>query len=212
MLTLLYWWVVEPMAVVAVVAVLSRFVSSTQAKTLPWPTSVGLGALIGLPLWYILPAWDTTIGQERFSALCSSDAGLVVHRTIELPKEQFGQSGLPLFFQPIAKTRSPGSTEDLFGEDYRYRTVTEHVWSAGPVSHAWIQRRRQELTSRQGELLAVLTDYYFQRGGPPSFAHRNLEHCRIADTRASEHSASALARAVFRLGSSSEKSRMRGSA
>lgn len=208
MLRLLYWWVVEPIAVVAVLALACRLISSLQPSKLSWLASIGLGALVGLPLWLVLPAWDTTLGKKRFSDLCSNEAGLVVHHTVALPKEKFERSGLPTFFEPVSRTRASGSTQDLFGRDYRYRVLTEHVWDAGPISLAWIERRRQELLSRQsGDLLAARTDFYFQRGGPPSFIHRNLEHCGLIDTRSGEHSASALARAVFRPQSDSDGSK-----
>jgi hypothetical protein len=198
MLRLLYWWIVEPIAVIAVVAIACRLASSFQVNRSSWLASLGLGAAIGLPLWFILPAWDTVIGEKQFNELCRAEAGLLVYRTVVLPKEKFGPTGLPIFFEPVAKTRVSGSTEDLFGPDYRYSSSDEHVWNAGPLSHAWIERRRQELSSREkGDLLAVRTDFYFQRGGPPSLADRNLEHCRLADTPTGAHSASALARAVF---------------
>lgn len=199
MFRLLYWFVVEPLAVVGLLALGCWLLSAWRDTKLSWATCFGVGTLLGIPLWFLLPAWDTELGRARFSDLCTSEAGVTVHRVINVPSVRPDDPSLPDFFDPLSKSRASTNLEDLFGKSYRFTYSEDVVWNGGPVSHAAISRHQQHLYLREtGELLGERTTFYFTRGGPPWPAHSGRERCGPGFVVPENHIGETLARAVFR--------------
>jgi len=199
MLRVFYWFLIEPLAIVTILTIACHFASVWRGATLSWGKCLGVGALIGIPLWLVLPAWDTQIGKARFAELCAMEAGVKVHIVVEVPKDQFTNAGLPSFFDPLSKNRRPSRLEDLFGKDYRFTYTEDVMWRAGPVSHALVTRHLQRLYSRtNGALLGERTTFYFTPGGPPWLAHTRRERCEPRLVAPENHIGEALARVVFR--------------
>lgn len=160
---LIYWWFVEPVAVIAATYVLiwlgSRLVKQRTAAI--WFVPAGL--LVGLVVWHFVPEWDTLEGRKTFNELCTSEAGVKVLRPVILSKEQFGTDGLPVFY----RSRSEMKPESRFGESYRYRFQQDWVW-VPEYSDARILRKIESLYEvGSNELLGQRITIHFRPGGPP---------------------------------------------
>jgi hypothetical protein len=111
-----------------------------------------------------LMAGCATAGKMELDAeidrRCAVDGGIKVYETVQLPPEQFEQSGDPIFFRP-----SKG--EDGLGPDYVYKSETTWLNPGGEqvVPRAW-RTHDQVFRRADGKLLGESV-YYGRYGGYP---------------------------------------------
>jgi hypothetical protein len=163
LLTLIYWWFIEPATVIGLTYLLVAYASRWMKRKLSFDAKVGWAFLVGFPLWVMLPAWDTVVGKKKFEELCASDSGVKVFRPVILPKEQIGPDGLPVFYEPFSKK----GLNKVFGEKYRRERREDWVWTPA-FSDARVRRDIESLYDTETkELLGQRVMIHFRSGGVP---------------------------------------------
>jgi hypothetical protein len=157
---LIYWWFVEPAVVVAAAYLLISVTLRLIRKQARQATKVGASLVLGLAVWPLLPAWDTTYGRAIFEELCASDAGVKVFHKVELPTAEIEKDGLPTFY-------NPQRIEAMFGDNYRLEVKREWIW-VPRFSDARVRRDIASLYEREsGRRIGRMVWIQFRPGGAP---------------------------------------------
>lgn len=194
LLTLIYWWFIEPATVIGLTYLLIASASRWTKRKLSFDAKVGLAFLVGFPLWVMLPAWDTVVGKKKFDELCATDAGVKVLHPVILPKEQIRPDGLPVSYQLSSKI----SLEKIFGDKYRYERRIDWMWVPA-FSDARVRREVESLYDDDTKrLLGQRVTIRFRSGGTPSIIMDTEREWLVCPDEEPEHTLGEnLGKAIF---------------
>lgn len=131
----------------------------------PGATRIAGGVGIFL-LLFLLPFGDEIAGKVYFSYLCSTQAGVKVHQTVELPVEYWDEQGRPKFYDE----KNGNFTLD----GYRVEYATGIYSSFFHVDNAGYKR----VDGRSGQVLGEVTDFRYWGG----WMRRNLSSHNTANS------------------------------
>lgn len=142
---------------------------------------------IAIAILVLIPTWDQILGRTYFYTLCTTESGVEVHKTVELPMEYFDKQGRPDF----KFVKKDGVRLELAG---RYVDHGE--------THSVSKLFRLERDIRfvkdftTGELLGTQTSFRYFGGWLLFGAHRTADSCRVSSEE--------FYRAIFRQTASSK--------
>jgi len=123
-----------PLWLIILLAPIAFFIAvklSKRFKTTGTRLTAGIGIFL---LAFLIPFADEIVGRAYLSHLCSTEAGVKVYKTVELPKEYWDASGEPRFIN------ARGVLDDsVLGQEYEWQSKTTpiHRWPAQIDREQW---------------------------------------------------------------------------
>lgn len=112
-----------------------------------------LASLVGL-VFIAIPTWDIAFGRVRMSTLCSTEAGVRVHRAVALDKKYLSDDGSPRTERVIGKAAY------RIGQQYIMSSTQDEVSSSPRITKS----RTEIRDTRNDELLGEVVDFRYWGG------------------------------------------------
>ncbi len=139
---------------------------------------------IAIAILVLIPTWDQLIGRVYFYTLCTTQGGVKVYSTVELPSEFFDEGGVAKF----KPSKEKGVLSELMG---KYTVTLE-----GDTISKLLRMEKDTFVvkdSTRNQILGSDTSFLYFGGWVSFAAHRTADRCPTRDQEGNR----ALYRAVF---------------
>lgn len=122
-----------------------KLTGKRESKQWKW----GVRATVAL-VFVLVPTWDAILGRIYLNHLCSTEAGVKIYQTVELPAEYWDEQGNPKFFNEhgyLDRKFGGDKLDESGGHVGRYSSVFAIDKDTSPVKERVSQKVLAEITT-----------------------------------------------------------------